>query len=147
MSHALLGWPMVILEAWDPWLAAKSVERFKVRQMSGTPFHLSGLIETARYDRRDITSFKQFSTGATTVPSALVAQSEAMGIRCCRCYGSTEMPTVSQGEPGDPLDKRLSTDGRANPGVEVRIVDDLGNDVEPGGDGEIAVRGAERFCG
>lgn len=147
MGHALLGRPMVILESWDPALAAELVERFRVRQMSGTPFHLSGLMEAAARDGRDITSFHQFVIGATTVPPALVAASEAAGIRCCRCYGSTEMPTVTQCEPDDPLDKRLTTDGRANPGAEVRIVDDAGVDVPCGSEGEVAVRGAERFVG
>ncbi|MEY4238458.1 MAG: hypothetical protein RL339_1059 [Pseudomonadota bacterium] len=147
MGHALLGRPMVILEAWDAQLAAELVERFKVRQMSGTPFHLSGLLEEAARDGRDITSFRQFVIGATTVPPALVAASEAAGIRCCRCYGSTEMPTVSQCVPDDPLDKRLSTDGRPNAGVEVRIVDDEGRDLPVGCEGEVAVRGAERFIG
>ena len=147
MGHGLLGRPMVILEAWDAALAAELVERFRVRQMSGTPFHLSGLMEAAARDGRDITSFRQFLIGATTVPPALVAASEAVGIRCCRCYGSTEMPTVSQCEPDDPLDKRLTTDGRPNAGVEVRIVDDEGRDQPVGGEGEVAVRGAERFIG
>jgi acyl-CoA synthetase (AMP-forming)/AMP-acid ligase II len=145
MGHALLGRPTVIMEAWDAALAAGLVERFKVRQMSGTPFHLSGLIEAARRDNRDITSFTQFLAGATTVPPALVAECEDAGIRCCRCYGSTELPTVSQCEPGDPLDKRLNTDGRPCPGVEVRIVDDAGADRSIGAAGEVAVRGAERF--
>lgn len=147
MGHALLGRPMVILEAWDPALAAELVERFQVQQMSGTPFHLSGMMEAAQRDGRNITSFRQFLIGATTVPPALVAASEAKGIRCCRCYGSTEMPTVSQCEPDDPLDKRLNTDGRPNAGVEVRIVDDFGQDLPTGAEGEVAVRGAERFTG
>lgn len=147
LSHALLGRSMLILEAWEPALAAQLVERFRVRQMSGTPFHLSGLMEAAERDGRDLGSLNQFLIGATTVPASLVAASEAAGIRCCRCYGSTEMPTVSQCEPDDPLDKRLNTDGRPNPGVEVRIVDDEGIDLAQGSEGEIAVRGAERFAG
>jgi acyl-CoA synthetase (AMP-forming)/AMP-acid ligase II len=147
MGHALLGRPMVVLESWDAALAAELVERFKVRQMSGTPFHLSGLMEAAARDGRDISSFDEFLIGATTVPPALVAASEAIGIRCCRCYGSTELPTVSQCVGDDPLEKRLSTDGRANPGVGLRIVDDAGADVPTGQDGEVAVRGAERFLG
>ncbi|WP_296680505.1 AMP-binding protein [Novosphingobium sp.] len=145
LGHALQGRPMVLLEAWDPTLAAELVDRFKVRQMSGTPFHLSGLMEAAARDGRDITTFAQFIVGASTVPPALVAASEAVGIRCCRCYGSTEMPTISQCEPDDPLAKRLNTDGRPNAGVEVRIVDDAGADLPVGSEGEVAVRGAERF--
>ncbi|HMT45199.1 MAG TPA: AMP-binding protein, partial [Chakrabartia sp.] len=81
MGHALLGRPMVVLESWDAALAAELVERFKVRQMSGTPFHLSGLMEAAARDGRDISSFDEFLIGATTVPPALVAASEAIGIR------------------------------------------------------------------
>jgi acyl-CoA synthetase (AMP-forming)/AMP-acid ligase II len=57
------------------------------------------------------------------------------------------MPTVSQCNSADPLEKRLNTDGRPNAGVEVRIVDDAGTDLPTGAEGEIAVRGAERFAG
>jgi acyl-CoA synthetase (AMP-forming)/AMP-acid ligase II len=57
------------------------------------------------------------------------------------------MPTVSQCAPDDPLEKRLNTDGRPNVGVEVRIVDDGGADVPDGAEGEVAVRGPERFAG
>jgi acyl-CoA synthetase (AMP-forming)/AMP-acid ligase II len=147
MGHALLGRSMVIMEAWDPALAVQLVERFTVRQMSGTPFHLSGLMEAAERDRRDITSVSEFIIGATTVPPPLVAAAEAAGIRCCRCYGSTELPTATQCVATDPLDKRLNTDGRPNPGVEVRIIDDAGADLQVGAEGEVAIRGAERFCG
>ena len=137
----------MILEAWNPGLAAELVDRFEVRQMSGTPFHLAGLMDAAARDGRDIASVRQFIIGATTVPPAVVAASEAAGIRCCRCYGSTELPTVSQCDADDPLDKRLNTDGRPNPGVEVRIVDDFGHDLPVGSEGEVAVRGPERFAG
>jgi acyl-CoA synthetase (AMP-forming)/AMP-acid ligase II len=81
------------------------------------------------------------------VPKALIAQAEAAGIRCCRCYGSTEMPSITQCEPEDPLERRLTTDGRPTPGAEVRIVDDNGRDVPAGTAGEVAVRGPERFVG
>ena len=147
LGHALLGRPTILLESWDAALAARLVDRFKVAQMSGTPFHLSGLMEAAEKGGYDLGSFEQFLIGATTVPPALVAACEAAGIRCCRCYGSTELPTATQCVPADPLDKRLGTDGRPKPGVEVRIVGDGGEDLPVGTEGEVAVRGAERFLG
>jgi non-ribosomal peptide synthetase component E (peptide arylation enzyme) len=57
------------------------------------------------------------------------------------------MPTISQCSPHDPLEKRLSTDGRLNPGVEVRILDETGVDLPVGSEGEVAARGPERFAG
>ncbi|MDP3674547.1 MAG: AMP-binding protein [Novosphingobium sp.] len=145
LGHALLGRPMVVLESWDAAAAAELIERFAVEQTSGTPFHLSGLLEAATAGGHDLSSLRQFLIGATIVPPSVVAASEAAGIRCCRCYGSTELPTLSQCEPDDPLDKRLNSDGRLNPGCELRIVDDAGADLPAGSEGELAVRGPERF--
>jgi acyl-CoA synthetase (AMP-forming)/AMP-acid ligase II len=136
-----------MMESWDPQAAAMLIERFAVGQVSGTPYHLAGLLEAAARDGRDLSSLSQFIIGAATVPPSVVAASEKVGVRCCRCYGSTEMPTLSQCRPDDPLDKRLNTDGRLNPGCEVRIVDDHGVDVAQGEAGELAVRGPERFLG
>src|SRR3546814_3110389 len=55
--------------------------------------------------------------------------------------------TVTQGADGDPLYVRMTTDGRLRPGVELRIVDDDGNDVETGTEGEVATRGPDMFLG
>ncbi|PQM27751.1 cyclohexanecarboxylate-CoA ligase [Sphingopyxis lindanitolerans] len=147
LGHALLGRTTVVMESWDAAVAAEQIERHAIEQTSGTPFHLSGLLEAATRDGRSLASLRQYVIGATTVPATLVAQAEAAGIRCCRCYGSTEMPSITQCEPEDPLERRLTTDGRPTPGAEVRIVDDGGRDVPTGTAGEVAVRGPERFTG
>ena len=61
--------------------------------------------------------------------------------------GSTECGGfVSMGRPGDPLEVRLTTNGRAFPGSELRIVDpETGEDVPPDTPGEILMRGPTRF--
>jgi acyl-CoA synthetase (AMP-forming)/AMP-acid ligase II len=147
LAHALLGRTMVMLESWDAAAAAALIEQFKVEQSSGAPFHLAGLLEAAKRDGRNLGSLRQFIIGATPVPPAIVAASEEAGIRCTRCYGSTELPTFAQCDPDDPLEKRLNTDGRLNPGCEVRFVDEFGNDVPAGAEGELAGRAPERFLG
>jgi acyl-CoA synthetase (AMP-forming)/AMP-acid ligase II len=58
-----------------------------------------------------------------------------------------EHPTVTSGTADDPLDKQLNPEGRAIAGSEMRFVDDDGNDVAEGSDGEICTRGAELFIG
>src|SRR5207237_6438078 len=62
-------------------------------------------------------------------------------------YGCTEHPSITRGTPGEPLEKRAYTDGRAMGGVELRIVDDDGRDVPPGEEGEVVSRGPDQFLG
>jgi len=147
LGHALLGRPMVIMDAWDPNLAAQIIEKWRVGQLSGTPFHLSGLMKAAKETNHSLKSLKTFVIGATSVPESLIQESEEAGIHCCRCYGSTEVPTVSQSDRSDPAAKRLLTDGSPNAGCEIRIVDDFGMDLPLGNEGELAVRGPEMFVG
>jgi fatty-acyl-CoA synthase len=62
-------------------------------------------------------------------------------------FGSTECGGfVSIGRPTDPLEVRLTTNGRAFPGSELRIVDpETGEDLPPNTSGEILMRGPARF--
>ncbi|MET0903858.1 MAG: AMP-dependent synthetase, partial [Acidimicrobiales bacterium] len=60
-----------------------------------------------------------------------------LGIPPFRSYGSTEHPSITGGSLADPEDKRLHTDGRPHPGVEIRLAHD----------GEILSRGPDLFAG
>jgi fatty-acyl-CoA synthase len=58
-------------------------------------------------------------------------------------YGQTESsPVITQTRTDDPIERRVSTVGRALPDVEVKIVDpDTGEEVGPGEQGELCTRG------
>jgi fatty-acyl-CoA synthase len=57
-------------------------------------------------------------------------------------YGMTETSPVSfQSAHDDPLDRRVSTVGRIQPHIEVKIVDTEGRIVPPGQSGELLTRG------
>ena len=137
----------VYLESWDAHVAARLIETYRVQASSGTPFHMASLLDAAAEDRRDISTLTDYMAGATMVPPALIQRCQDVGLATYRCYGLSEHPTISCGFPDDPLEKRLGTDGRLNPGVEVRIVDDEGRDVPLGQSGEIWSRGPDRFVG
>jgi acyl-CoA synthetase (AMP-forming)/AMP-acid ligase II len=138
------GGVLVLMDQWSGEEAARLVAEHGINSMSTTPFHLAGLLDGASSGGHDLSSLKSVLTGAAPVPPSLIARSEAVGLRPFRCYGSSEMPTVSTGNPDDPLEKRLTTEGRPMPGAEIRFVDDDGNDVE---EGELALRGPDRFIG
>jgi acyl-CoA synthetase (AMP-forming)/AMP-acid ligase II len=70
-----------------------------------------------------------------------------LGIVIYRMYGSTEHPSITGCTYADPLEKRLASDGRPLSGCEIKLVDALGRQVEPGEPGEILSRGPECFLG
>ncbi|BBZ01693.1 long-chain-fatty-acid--CoA ligase [Mycolicibacterium chitae] len=135
------------MDAWNPELAARLIDQHGVAASGGAPIHLGGILDVAERDGLDLSSLREFTTGAAGVAGALIRRADKHGAGAFRCYGSSEHPTVSSGRPEDALDKRADTDGRITPGTEVRIVDDVGRDVESGCAGEILTRGPDQFVG
>ncbi|MGV0852423.1 class I adenylate-forming enzyme family protein [Mycolicibacterium phlei] len=136
-----------VMDAWNAETAARLIDRHAIEASAGAPIHLGGILDVAERDGLDVSSLRDFVTGAAGVAGALIRRADRFGIGAFRCYGSSEHPTISSGLPDDPLDKRADTDGRICPGTEVRIVDDDGRDVGPGQQGEILTRGTELFRG
>lgn len=63
-------------------------------------------------------------------------------------YGQTETSPVNHmTDASDPLEKRVSTVGKASPHVEIKIVDDDGTPVPVGSPGEICVKGYSVMIG
>ena len=137
----------IAMDSWNPEAAARLVERHAITSSGGAPIHLSGILDVAERDGIDLSSLREYTTGAAGVAGALIRRAADFGVGAFRCYGSSEHPTISSGLPSDPLHKRADTDGRICPGTEIRIVDDDGRDVDPGGAGEILTRGPELFGG
>jgi len=135
------------MDSWNAETAARLVDRHSVGASGGAPIHLSGILDVAERDGLDVSSLTEYVTGAAGVAGTLIRRAAEFGVGAFRCYGSSEHPTISSGRPEDPLHKRADTDGRICPGTEVRIVDDVGRAVEPGGAGEILTRGPELFSG
>ncbi|SHN39851.1 AMP-binding protein [Cryptosporangium aurantiacum] len=141
------GWPTVVLETWDPGRAAALVDEFALTYGVGAPVQLAGLLDQQARGAATLATLEEFMTGAANVPPALISRAERAGLPAYRCYGSSEHPTISTGVRNDPLTKRANTDGRIIAGSEIRLVDDEGNDVPDGAEGEIASRGPELFLG
>lgn len=135
----------LLSDRWDAPFVARIVKQYQIAATTGVPYFLSSMMDAADADGIDISCLKNYGTGAANVPGDLVRDCNERGIHCYRIYGSTEHPTVTSGMPEDSLEKRITTDGRPLPGCEVRIVDDKGNDVPVGVEGEITIIGPEQF--
>src|SRR5438477_4216581 len=136
-----LGTRTVFLDRWDAKQALGLIEREHVTFQTGTPTFLQTLAEDPSVDRRDLSSFRLFSTGGANIPTEMVRDAaKRLGCVVKRAYGSTEVPTLTATSVDDPEDMRFETDGRAIGSAEMRIVDSRGRDVRTGQEGEIWAR-------
>lgn len=143
----LFGRDTIIMDHWDAALAASLTNDLGITAMSGAPFYLATLLDAAERTGADLHTIEDMLVGSAAVPPALVERAEAAGFSPYRCYGSTEHPTISSNVPGDSLEDRARTDGVLLSGVEVQIVDEDGQPLGTGAEGEILSRGPDQFLG
>ncbi|MDB5471541.1 MAG: hypothetical protein JWR84_3101 [Caulobacter sp.] len=147
IGHAVIGQTTVLFDHWDPKAAVGLLQAEQITHLSGTPYHYMSLMDAAEASQADLSSLTDCGGGGATVPQSMVARAEGMGVHFYRRYGSSEHPTVTRGASTDSLVQRMTTDGPAALGCEIRIVDDAGDDLPIGYEGEVATRGPEMFLG
>jgi acyl-CoA synthetase (AMP-forming)/AMP-acid ligase II len=139
----------VLMEQWDANAAVELIERHQVTStVAATPF-LTELCRAARETGRSLPSLRSFACGGAAVPAELVhAANTALANPCAyRVYGSSEVPQTTQGyAPERYPELAAASDGHAID-YELAIVDDAGEIVPPGREGEVLVRGPAMFLG
>jgi acyl-CoA synthetase (AMP-forming)/AMP-acid ligase II len=141
------GLRAVFMERWDASRAAEIIDAQCINVMTGaTPF-LQELLSEAK---RRVTSFPSlniFACGGAAVPPDLVrdANNTFSNCRTFRVFGASECPMVSPGVLDD-MELAATTDGRIFD-WDVKLIDEDGNTVPPGIEGEILVRGPSLFRG
>ncbi len=143
------GTRTVLMESWNADLALEAIERHAVvGTVAATPF-LQELASKAAAAGKSLPSLRFFACGGAAVPSEIVRLANRTFANPCafRVYGSSEVPLVTLGFMGEGEgENAATTDGRIVD-YEVRIVDDAGNEVPMGSDGEILARGPAMFMG
>jgi len=88
----------------------------------------------------DLTSLTYVTTGGAPLPVTVREEFERRvgGVRVCDGYGCTEVTSTATMNPYDA--PRSGSVGLPLPGVEVKVVDELGDPLAAGGDGEVCVR-------
>lgn len=137
------------MERWDVNNAVAYIEQVQATGcVSATPF-LQELVEKAQSDSLDLPSLRFFACGGASVPPSLItdAHRTLANCRAFRVYGCTEAPLITVGfvEPEQEL-LAATTDGRIN-NWDVLVIDDEGNPVAQGTDGEIIVNGSAMMLG
>jgi acyl-CoA synthetase len=152
MLGAVLG-PLVtgenihVIDRWDPAHALEVMLNEGIGGGTGASVFLASLLDHPDFTPEHAAKMERVGLGGAPVPVALGERAASLGIAIIRAYGSTEHPSTTGGKFEDPPDRRHRTDGRALPGVELRLVDEEGADVPAGTPGEILSRGPDLCLG
>jgi acyl-CoA synthetase (AMP-forming)/AMP-acid ligase II len=137
-----------LIDIWDPGRVLQAMLDDDLSAGQGSTYFLTSLLDHPDFDVQRHAKLMPFiGLGGSAVPAAVGERCAALGIEVARSFGATEHPSITGSTPDVPHDKRVCTDGRPLPGVEIRLVDDDGHDVALGTPGEIWSRGPDCFVG
>jgi acyl-CoA synthetase (AMP-forming)/AMP-acid ligase II len=141
------GRPIYMIDGWDPPTVLNAMVEEQISAGSGSTYFFTSLLDSPGFGPEHVELMRYVGLGGSPIPNAVAERADELGISLVRSYGSTEHPSVTGSQHDAPKEKRIHTDGRPLAWVEIRTVDEDGNDVEVGEPGEILSRGPDRFAG
>jgi fatty-acyl-CoA synthase len=137
-------------ESFDPLKTLETVEAERCDVLYGVPTMFIAQLNHPEFSRFDLSSLRRGIMAGAPCPIEVmkeVASTMHMS-EITIAYGMTETSPVSfQSGRDDPLELRVSTVGRIQPHLEVKIVDRLGRVVPRGEAGELCTRGYSVMLG
>jgi cyclohexanecarboxylate-CoA ligase len=149
LMPVMLGTRTVALDMWSARDAARLIEAEGVTwSMGSTPF-LSDMVNLAEEPRALVArTLRTWVCAGAPIPRVLVQRAKAeMDLDVLSCWGMTENAGVTITRKSDPQEKVFTTDGRALPGDEVRVVDESKRPVPVDTVGNLQARGITQFVG
>lgn len=137
----LLGAKVVWLDVWSPEAAMDLIQSEGATYCLGPVSFPLPVIRHPRRSEWDLSTMRVWACGGAPIPRELIGEAAAAGMRLQAIFGSSEAAWYCMHKVDDPPAKLASSDGSPVWGMDVRVVDDDGNDVAPGGIGEAIVRG------
>ncbi|MBX6378454.1 MAG: AMP-binding protein, partial [Clostridia bacterium] len=141
----VIGGKAVYMDVWNAAAGLRLMEEEGVTiSMGATPF-LADIVNHPDLQRYDLSRFRTFVCGGAPIPRPLVEKSLALGIRVSAAWGMTENGVVTLHELDDPAERIASSDGKPQPGMELKVVDAEGRELPRGEEGRLLVRGPFNF--
>jgi acyl-CoA synthetase (AMP-forming)/AMP-acid ligase II len=151
--HFMLSLPtvatMVLRPHFDPEETLRAVAEHRARVLAVVPVMMQRILALPEEVRRryDLSSLEVTAASGSSLPGELATKwMDEFGDNLYNLYGSTEVAWASIATPED-MRSAPGTAGRPPRGTVVRIVDDDGNDVEPGETGRIFIGNQLAFEG
>ncbi len=137
------GYTLVIFDQINPITILEGIQKYRVNVFESVPIVFQLLLGVKNLATYDTTSVKVAAMMGTSIPLPLLRAFQAAQphIKVIQGYGLTETsPMITLVEP-EKAEEKMGSIGCAVPGVEVKIVDEHGRQLENGEAGEIITRG------
>ena len=137
-------------EAFEPLAVLETVAQEKCTGLYGVPTMFIAALDHPRFVEFDLSSLRTGIMAGSPCPIEVMKRviGKMNMAEVTIAYGMTETSPVSfQSGTDDPIDRRVSTVGRVQPHLEVKIVDNEGRIVPRGQSGELCTRGYSVMLG
>jgi long-chain acyl-CoA synthetase len=125
----------------------KEIAKYQFHVMPGVNTLFNALANNAEFAKLDFSQLRIANGGGTAVQEAVAKKWLAVtGCPIVEGYGLSETSSGITCNPTDN-DAYTGTIGLPLPNIDVRLIDDDGNDVAPGQPGEIAIKGPQVMAG
>jgi long-chain acyl-CoA synthetase len=130
-----------MIPRFDPGKALEIIERDKVTVFEGVPTMFTAMLHQPESERYDVSSLRVCASGGSAMPVEVMRGFEdAFGCKVLEGYGLSETSPVASFNHPD-RERKPGTIGQPVEGVEMKVVDEDGNEVEQGEIGEIVIKG------
>src|SRR3954449_11720290 len=136
-----IGATMTMVPRFDPEKALEVIQRDRVTIFQGVPTMYNAMLHCDRREEFDISCLRLCMSGGSAMPEELMRSfEEAFDCMILEGYGLSETSPVASFNHPDK-ERKPGSIGTPIEGVEMKIVDEDGNEVDQGEVGEIVIRG------
>jgi len=136
-----MGGTIVLIPRFEAAAVLEQIQRHRCTVLPAAPPIFVAWANTPTVADYDLSSLRIVNSGAAALPVYILKQFQDLtGVQIQEGYGLTETSPVTHSNAAGPVVKP-GTIGKPIPGVESRVVDENDDDVPPGAEGEIVVRG------
>jgi acyl-CoA synthetase (AMP-forming)/AMP-acid ligase II len=143
------GTCQVTIPKFSPQSFCETVERQRVSHTVLVPTMINFLIQFPDLNRYDLSSLKQLAYGGSPMAPDLIHRTRKAfpKLKLVQGYGLSETGFLTGLKDHEHTEDKLLSCGRPCPGIDVRIIDETGNEIEAGRPGELVARGANVMRG
>jgi acyl-CoA synthetase (AMP-forming)/AMP-acid ligase II len=139
----------VAIPKFSPQSFCETVERERVSQTVLVPTMINMLTQFDTLGSYDLTSLETLAYGGSPVAPELVRRIREVlpNLKLLQGYGLSETGFLTGLEDHEHTEQKLMSCGRTCPGIDLRVVDESGKELEAGSHGELVARGANVMRG